>query len=180
MRRVPPLRSRSCSLTPRSNEGWSEERARGGWSMSGASNPISGCALGRGAAAPGLGFSGAGRREDVPGRGGANGFSMCCSGDLLVRVQQQTLCRELLLCGRPWASQAPKQEAPQSLDLRGFLMVQRNALRYYSVVPRRGLEPPRLSALVPETSASTNSAIWAFVALTLCLLTGRGAVLALA
>jgi hypothetical protein len=29
------------------------------------------------------------------------------------------------------------------------------------VVPRRGLEPPRLAALVPETSASTNSATWA-------------------
>jgi hypothetical protein len=29
------------------------------------------------------------------------------------------------------------------------------------VVPRKGLEPPRLSALVPETSASTNSATWA-------------------
>ena len=29
------------------------------------------------------------------------------------------------------------------------------------VVPKRGLEPPRLSALVPETSASTNSATWA-------------------
>ena len=31
-----------------------------------------------------------------------------------------------------------------------------------NLVPRRGLEPPRLSALVPETSASTNSATWAF------------------
>ena len=30
------------------------------------------------------------------------------------------------------------------------------------VVPRRGLEPPRCYSLVPETSASTNSATWAF------------------
>ena len=29
------------------------------------------------------------------------------------------------------------------------------------LVPRRGLEPPRLAALAPEASASTNSAIWA-------------------
>ena len=30
-----------------------------------------------------------------------------------------------------------------------------------NLVPKRGLEPPRLAALVPETSASTNSATWA-------------------
>ncbi len=32
----------------------------------------------------------------------------------------------------------------------------------YDLVPRKGLEPPRLAALAPEASASTNSAIWAF------------------
>src|SRR5476649_2699169 len=30
-----------------------------------------------------------------------------------------------------------------------------------SLVPRRGLEPPRIAPLVPETSASTSSATWA-------------------
>ena len=30
------------------------------------------------------------------------------------------------------------------------------------MVPRKGLEPPRSYSLVPETSASTNSATWAF------------------
>ena len=34
------------------------------------------------------------------------------------------------------------------------------AKQHYSV-PRTGLEPARLSTLAPETSASTNSAIWA-------------------
>ncbi len=33
----------------------------------------------------------------------------------------------------------------------------------YTVVPRRGLEPPHLAAHGPEPCASTNSAIWALL-----------------
>ena len=36
------------------------------------------------------------------------------------------------------------------------------ATAFFVLVPRRGLEPPRCYSLVPETSASTNSATWAF------------------
>lgn len=31
----------------------------------------------------------------------------------------------------------------------------------FTFVPKRGLEPPRVAALVPKTSVSTNSTTWA-------------------
>ena len=43
-----------------------------------------------------------------------------------------------------------------------YNVTRRETMKYNLLVPRRGLEPPRLAALVPETSASTNSATWAW------------------
>ena len=45
------------------------------------------------------------------------------------------------------------EKAKSRLESDGFAHV---------MVPRKGLEPPRSYSLVPETSASTNSATWAF------------------
>src|SRR5215471_13481365 len=47
------------------------------------------------------------------------------------------------------------------LTLSSSAVVSRLFAAQLALVPRRGLEPPRLAALVPETSASTNSATWA-------------------
>jgi hypothetical protein len=49
---------------------------------------------------------------------------------------------------------------PKMADFCGFFKVF-DATPAGVLVPRRGLEPPRLAALLPESSASTNSAIWA-------------------
>ena len=58
-----------------------------------------------------------------------------------------------------------KQKPRASFDIRGLQPCDQpsaNAvLTYMRVVPRRGLEPPHLSAHGPEPCASTNSATWA-------------------
>src|ERR1700688_43881 len=50
--------------------------------------------------------------------------------------------------------------APPAYGARsGSKLLKNNGIRV--MVPRRGLEPPRIAPLVPETSASTSSATWA-------------------
>ena len=72
--------------------------------------------------------------------------------------------RSTTTCGpMGWRASSSSEGRPKKKPAAGCQ--RRPCLTDFSLihlVPRRGLEPPRLSALVPETSASTNSATWAF------------------
>ena len=87
----------------------------------------------------------------------ANGFGVgwACQvrrmAAFVLRLSKPGCRRQTFLCSAPRAGfHAEKEKGRCSCN--GLL----------NLVPRRGLEPPRCYSLVPETSASTNSATWAF------------------
>ena len=97
--------------------------------------------------------------------------SKCAKGSAFLRTkvqarEDQPLCAPSSRCcnhlndkrGRCIITDAPASQciSPLESGLFGF-----RKIRSGNLVPRRGLEPPRLAAQVPETCASTNSAIWA-------------------
>ena len=88
--------------------------------------------------------------------GGSVEKMLCVTGAEALRTRRVLSAFPVLNLARSHAppdSRRCKKTEPANAMLTGFISV---------LVPRKGLEPPRCYSLVPETSASTNSATWAF------------------
>ena len=81
----------------------------------------------------------------------ASAFSAACQSMLLSSQNALALC---------WLSRTRQASLEQCRKRRWC--PEKDAARK-KMVPRRGLEPPRCYPLLPESSASTNSATWAIV-----------------
>lgn len=76
--------------------------------------------------------------------------------DLILTIEALRVCG----VGEARDVASRQQKSPENRAFCGISQPSCNGLKR-NLVPRRGLEPPRLAAQVPETCASTNSAIWA-------------------
>ncbi len=84
-----------------------------------------------------------------------------CRGSPSLKLSIARVLASRLICRWQHHRDAPLHDSGGNPKLNDARYLRRiNDLRKV-MVPRRGLEPPRLAALLPESSASTNSAIWA-------------------
>ncbi len=102
----------------------------------------------------------------APG-GAVSGLTRCVESSVPHHGDDQAACWPV--APAQLATQHPTQQkaAPKELSRMTFRSCGLH------LVPRRGLEPPRSYPLVPETSASTNSATWAGT----CVVASRAAAL---